>query len=530
MNINEPSSTHSHPIDQLKSRKIQQEKTLINLTHPSSPPPLPSDSNSTSKSNSQQPEELAGRLLREKEAGAILGQVGKNAIINARLERDPGQSGVERQIPVKPENPNIDFLNVIVTREPPIKESQTLNNTPLPSYRGPLEHLWNPLSQMKSINPRSWLSMLTENPGLKKDEGLGGAILGTEWGLKGNLSIGGEMLSLEGAPRDLGHLTLAKSVQNFFNESPPKNGSARANMAEEDKETIKASLGASATYTLGDEESMKRAFEDYKAGKPVTISTGWHKHALEVTLHNGFIAITNRGDRPLVIEGMADLKNAIFNFDPNKFQEYLNKPDKTNKPDKPAKIQIFQIQGEVTEQLFRNLFSNTADEDIESRKEWFSETMKQELKAVPFCEVPKSNQKVGNCSWANSKGGFHAELILLQMSRNLKAGMSPEEAKTKAVQQGTEIFKEWELYHRCQNLESLKALQEDVKKPGFKLSQQEYEALINKVLEKIDSKELEPYTQGNYANTTAPESVKRIRELAAELRAAVSHKPIVETK
>ena len=385
-----------------------------------------------------------------------------------------------------------------------------------------------------SINPRSWFSFLSDNPDLFSQfnkslaKGLGGTILGTEWGLQGEISIGDQKAQLEGSTRVINHLNLEKSVENFFNDTTAKNGSALANMAQEDKVTIMDSLKSSATYDLGDAESMKRAFEDYKAGKPVTISTGWEKHAIEVTLHNGFLAITNRGERPIEINlSTLDLKSGLSSIFDSKnlnqitddFKSTIEKIKDT--PIKKAKTQIFQIQGEVTEKLFQKLLANPTHDETDDRMKWFDKTIKDELKLVPFCDVPKSDQKVGNCGWANTKGGFHTELILLQLDRNLKAGMPMDEAKAKAVQSGTEIFKEWELYHRCKSLESLREMEKDLNKPNFLLTRKQYETLINKVLDKIDVKELrlEEYTKGNYTNTTAPESVKRMRELASELGA-----------
>jgi hypothetical protein len=257
--------------------------------------------------------------------------------------------------------------------------------------------------------------------------------------------------SEEGSVSTLTHFALAHSVKKFFKETKPKPHSALSRLPEETKKQILFSLEKSISYT-GSVSSTQDLLSNYKAGNPITLGTGWYKHGVEVTLHNGYLIYTNKGER-------------LERFE--------------------SQMKLFKINGEVNEDFInrlKNYNGNNSNNLKKQKMEWLEGRggMQKDLDLQKIGIIPKKDQKIGNCAWANTKGGFHAELLLLMLESKLKENstFSPKDALISIQNDALEIFKDWEYFNRFDKLKVFLDLSKEVFKPNFSLSPQSYFAFF----------------------------------------------------
>lgn len=297
---------------------------------------------------------------------------------------------------------------------------------------------------------------------------------GHEWGIGAQIIIGGQSISTEGFYRTDAHQRLAASVKEFLS-APLNYGSALSRLDAEFRqsmsETIINSLERAVDYARDDNDAAQ-LLADYQAKKPVTIGTGWHKHAVEVTLHDGYLFYTNRGLR---LHGEA-------------------------LEDSNAKMKCFKIDSsKVTLELIQQIMASDDHDSPEAKNErmqWFEgggglHAALGVDAARPDGVVDKKEQKIGNCTWANCKGGFHAELIALLLIQNLKEKekfLTFEAAFLAANTLGTEIFKEWEYGNRSKAVDDIIAMEEMTKKAGAELTPGTYYALLCELGAKVGRK------------------------------------------
>lgn len=323
--------------------------------------------------------------------------------------------------------------------------------------------------------------------------------IGHEWGIRLELQIGRHLVSTTGWNDSLAHTQLAHSINKFFSQEDLSPSAAM--LTDEQKEVLKESLNRSIYYSGKSNsdlsQSASQALEDYENHKPVIIGTGWHKHAVEVTLFkdhqgNSYLAYVNRGKR--------------------KRGEVLD--PSSNASD----MKIFKIQGKVTEAVIKQIMGSLAETDEESEKltrmKWFEgDGLKEALDLTPYQIVSKKDQKIGNCSFASAKGGFHASLIFVLMDHYLKQGDAESIAFDKAQNLAQFIFKDWEFWNRTTELDSfIQLLDKDV--IPSPLTPQAFFSLISEMATKITRRNLLKYGTSDYSvQTKIRDNITHMKEL-----------------
>ncbi len=162
----------------------------------------------------------------------------------------------------------------------------------------------------------------------------------------------------------------------------------------------KAALYASGRCS---KEQLKQIVEDLRQDKPVVIATGWRGHAVEVMFFPSvnLVAYVNRGNRSYEISSgirifeMDDKKQTIANLEEMLFGPYENKRSWI-----VANNHLSSTEG-------KRLLENTNLRD----------NVFTQLRLRKAYKIPLSDQKIGNCTWANTVGSFTAALVMA-MYRN----------------------------------------------------------------------------------------------------------------
>lgn len=177
------------------------------------------------------------------------------------------------------------------------------------------------------------------------------------------------------------------------------------------------------------EEAVNRCYKAYRSGQPLVFPTGWTGHAINVVIDGEYLVITNRGDKYGPDENMRVFKIDRDQVTPEVIREIIDREAL------PPKIE--------------NRPNLSVDE---YRKEYlFFDKLAGDLKAEKNYELIKvSDQKVGNCSYANNKQAYRA-LLYTQARKQGKTHLKADEFSTKE-------YKKWSLYDRIQGLKELKLL------------------------------------------------------------------------
>lgn len=146
------------------------------------------------------------------------------------------------------------------------------------------------------------------------------------------------------------------------------------------------------------EDSLKQLVEDFRQDKPVVIATGWHRHAVEILFlpKAKFVAYVNRGDRS------AEIGSGFRLFAMNDKEETLAQLEKMllgpNKSDRDWIVDKNKICSEDGKRLLENTL--------------YQDNIFTRLKLKKWVKIPLSDQKVGNCTWANTVGTLPAALLM----------------------------------------------------------------------------------------------------------------------
>lgn len=323
-----------------------------------------------------------------------------------------------------------------------------------------------------------------------------------EWGLQGEKEIDGQKLKLEGSYGGLMHANLAANVSRYLADKIPEELEAKGLNAE-DAKAIQESLNHSVEYSVHSDktsipDAKEHAFNDFQDNKIVTLGAGWRGHNgghnVEVTLYKNksgetFLVYTNRGEkkRGEVLDDSID-KMKIFKVNGEVTKEILAQFMDRKMENEPLKASLASKLGKHVSEL--------TEEDIKKARMEFFEgkgpgSMHDVLKLEQVGTVEKSEQKVGNCTWANAKGGFHACILLKMMERAMEKPqpdgklMTSEEALERVVEPATALFKDWEIDHRLKEMEFFLSLEPAVRNGEVDMKMDEYYSMVVKLSEKL---------------------------------------------
>ncbi|MCE5318419.1 MAG: hypothetical protein LLG04_13800 [Parachlamydia sp.] len=337
-----------------------------------------------------------------------------------------------------------------------------------------------------------------------------------EWGLDGHITIGDQHCKLEGNMPELMHANLAASVATYFALKKPKA------LSPEDQRAIVSSLEKSVDYS-GVANPAADALRDYQAGELVTFNSGWPRHVVEVTLYkNGagenFLAYTNRGNSQV---GMN-----VYRIKGEVTQEILAKMMDTYIDSLENKQNLAAKLNKPNDQITKEEIINERTQFLEGNE---TDSLKNVLDLELIGNVEKSELKVGNCSWANCKGGFHAGELFKMMERAEKDGMTAQEAFEHLLEPANALFKDWEIDRRQQQLEFFLSLEPALRSGQVDMSLEDYYSMILAISVKLGLKT----TAQQYRDAAAfPETVipQKIGQMAQFVQDFLRQHPIPLSK
>ena len=314
--------------------------------------------------------------------------------------------------------------------------------------------------------------------------------IGHEWGVDTTVKVGGKKVSTIGSSKVYSHGHIASSVHDYFANVPKISANS---LNSKEQQNILESLTKSMGYSFLEPSKARSALADYRAGKGVTIGTGWFKHGVEVTVQGDYVIYTNRGD-----------------YDQN-----------------PNKMIVYKIQdpSEIDEDFFKRIMCSEFDKSEIQKKvqmRFFEQDLPNAFKLKKVGTVPKADQVVGNCSFANAKGGFHALLIIHYLNQgsfnpNL---MTPNNKKkwNAALTHATQIFKDWEFFNRQKGLDFYTApeTQKILFNENSPLSPTDHFKLLSEMSSQLaEANKYSKYSLDPYKGSTQIE--KRVKEMQEKL-------------
>lgn len=225
----------------------------------------------------------------------------------------------------------------------------------------------------------------------------------------------------EGWNQSITHAKLASSLLEHF-ETPQFSGM----YSEKERVLLIESYKKSVFFSndpLIRKVSSSELLEDWKAGKPVIIPTGWSGHSTEVVLYQDKLVYANRGE-------------ASDHFPrPGILIYTINHPEKMT-VSLIRRIRKSYLPAKLNQTFLENPNSKSA--------------LIRTLGLEKFYFLAKSSQKVGNCTWVSAKGGFEGLSVLFELEkRGLMASSSTNSPLTAAlVAQGRSNYKSWSLANR----------------------------------------------------------------------------------
>lgn len=319
--------------------------------------------------------------------------------------------------------------------------------------------------------------------------------VGHEWGIDLTFSSGNKRLRSTGAKPSLATGKAALLVSDFMNS-----GGANAYLSPQSQQkVIKAALSGSesanktnALYHKNNKNlegrkanrsTGEQLLRDLNSNNVVTIPTGWFKHAVGMTLHKAadgkyFLYYCNRGERGF--EKTAD-RALMANHNKNSFNMVCFE---IGDPRALTPELLGQIASAWRYHSNKTKHSAFAKPLIEGK-----DGIHKLLKLTKVAEIPKTRQKVGNCTWANCKGSIHAALIAAAYDEAFKPGQSVEQTLDAAVKTGTKAFKSMERFGRKEGLKPLLAY--NALNEGSPISAFDHLRFLSAAARKLDLKILE---------------------------------------
>jgi ankyrin repeat protein len=304
---------------------------------------------------------------------------------------------------------HIEIAQWIISRAKTLNPLSEGGLTPLAHVLGAKTHQWKQISQMFSAKDPSTYPLAKEimlRKLLAHIAEVGGSTLLPPLG----------SLPLEGFLAAYWYRKIAKSIQPFHNTLPESLSSTLA------QALIRA-------YSANASNDYEKVFEQWRSGEPVVIQSGFRKHYIGVLIwRNLFITC----DRAHLLSAQS---YQAFKFNSQALNINLIRKIKGS----------FNSEKTVAQQFFK--------EELPGQLNFSQTLFEKKLETISI-----SQQKVGNCSWANLSGIVLPLLVLYQyhvpggtFARKL---CSDDPLRTHAkiferiVKKQQAIFQQWEAFHQ----------------------------------------------------------------------------------
>lgn len=339
--------------------------------------------------------------------------------------------------------------------------------------------------------------------------------LGHEWGIRGSVRCETDGINLERGDSSYMHVRVARALRHYFrslrSDCTPLS-SPLALLSKNDRCTLERVMRKGAEYGLADESCRIRAtgvLRDLKHNKIVVIPTGWSGHRVEVVLYedrkgNRYLTHVNRGETLNV--GSSDMRIYTIGkkLTVEDITEILLSPRTSSNGMKATTMQF--LEGKL------------------------STSMRQKLNLQDVATIKKKEQKVGNCTWANAKGGFHAALVMVLMGKKLAEGdeagqdvsiVDVKKAIEATAGEARKIYKGWTSYVRVRQLSSFLALQKSIRDGELKITRPgcsrriPYQPFLQKDLYNAMAQICSKLVDGNRFSPDDPATVKMEHKIKA---------------
>lgn len=174
-------------------------------------------------------------------------------------------------------------------------------------------------------------------------------------------------------------------------------------------------------------QAVQNALKTYQEKKPVVIQTGWDKHAFCVVIDGDYVTIANRGDRA------------------------------TKKPHS----RVFKLRDPalITEANLAKIVQPLHQtQTVDEIKRFFDTGIIQDLNLEPVYEIYRTDQKVGNCTYVNTKAAFEALLLMAHFRRIQSSTTNDHETFAKAISTSRNIYKRFSIFDRIEVLKEMNEL------------------------------------------------------------------------
>lgn len=221
--------------------------------------------------------------------------------------------------------------------------------------------------------------------------------------------------------------SIAQSWVNDANQRYLKSKEAKKIVHEGDKELLSSmsNFAVDCGYdypgkTKNFNKLIDKMMGQLEVDKPVSISTGWAGHGINVTVYRDLLILTNKG--PLHKEG--EECTIVYRIGDDKNLR------------------------EVLSHLI--LHRMTPD-----HRRYIYDTMARELSLSKIIGIQKAPQKAGNCAFANNKAGLENGAFALEFKRQEREGKSQDECIAAAKTYSHKVFKSAEMMDRQHEMEML---------------------------------------------------------------------------
>lgn len=264
----------------------------------------------------------------------------------------------------------------------------------------------------------------------------------------------------------------------------------------------------------GNEKITDRILDDLKNDKPVTISTGWHKHQVNITIYEDILVYINKGnhENPDVAQKIYRMGKDFKSIDSNKLLDEMT----------PREV-IWHLTN----------YDLYTEKSKKGQIDFIEKEMHAELDLKELTDMPKVPQKMGNCTYANDKAGVQGAAFALEYKRiEGDATLTPEKKIESAKNYANIIFKNIEMQDRVDTFKTLLSLEPLVVNKEVDLPPEIYYSLISAITDKLSrvidtekgsknntpeiagAQNYEQYKTGLYRHTAAARTVDQFREVA----------------
>lgn len=220
----------------------------------------------------------------------------------------------------------------------------------------------------------------------------------------------------EGGNGEISAAAIAKSINKFSEEFPSL-------LDEDASQLLTQSIEFSANHRI---HTADHFYQRIKKGLPTFILTGFSSHSITVLIWKNHIIICNRG-----LENSGNLM--IGRYDPLKLNQ--------------TSIQKLIDLSFSSQENYRKALNNGSESSL-LKEVGFEFQTKNSMKLQKMTAL--SNQKVGNCTWANTEGAVKAYFLLSRLEND---SFEIPKKHRKLEKDVSKTFNNWLFFHRLTALE-----------------------------------------------------------------------------